>query len=148
MTAELLLLNGGFNGIIKSSALRTRPFVYNPDVSLELKTQKKARFSFYSAHTSTTASLTFFTARLFAGYLTDTKTKTLIWIGAVTYPALTGYLRLETGRHFRTDVITGYILGAFFGYIIPDLHRITNDRLSFRPSFGEGSYQFYLSYTL
>jgi membrane-associated phospholipid phosphatase len=148
MTSELLLLNGGFNGIIKSSALRTRPFVYNPDVSLELKTEKKARFSFYSGHTSTTASLTFFTARLFAGYLTDTKTKTLIWIGAVTYPALTGYLRLETGRHFRTDVITGYILGAFFGYIIPDLHRITNDRLSFRPSFGEGSYHFYLSYTL
>ncbi len=148
MTSELLLLNGGFNGIMKASVLRIRPFVYNPDVPLELKTQKNARFSFYSAHASTTASLTFFTARLFSSYLTDTKTKTLIWIGAVTYPALTGFLRLETGRHFRTDVITGYLFGAFFGYIIPDLHRITNDRLSFRPSFGEGSFQAYLSYTL
>ncbi len=148
MTSELLLLNGGFNGIIKSSVLRIRPFVYNPDVSLDLKTVKKARYSFYSAHTSTTAALTFFTARLFSSYLTDTKTKTWIWIGAVTYPALTGILRLETGRHFRTDVITGYFFGAFFGYIIPDLHRISNERLSFRPSFGEDAFQVYLTYTL
>ncbi len=148
MTSELLLLNGGFNGIIKSSVLRVRPFVYNPDVSLDLKTVKKARYSFYSAHTSTTASLTFFTARLFSSYLTDTKTKTWIWIGAVTYPALTGILRLETGRHFRTDVITGYFFGAFFGYIIPDLHRISNERLSFRPSFGEDAFQVYFTYTL
>jgi len=148
MTSELLLLNGGFNGIIKSSVLRIRPFVYNPNVSLELKTKRNARFSFYSAHASTTASLTFFTARLFSEYLTDTKTKTFIWIGAVTYPALTGLLRIRTGRHFRTDVITGYIFGAFFGYIIPDLHKITNNRLSFRPSFGNGPYKFYLSYAL
>jgi len=148
MTSELMLLNGGFNGIIKSSVLRIRPFVYNPDVSIELKTVKKARFSFYSAHTSTTAAITFFTARLFSSYLTDTKTKTLIWIGAVTYPALTGFLRLETGRHFRTDVITGYVFGAFLGYIIPDFHRISGDRLSFRPSFGGDSFQVYLSYEL
>ncbi len=38
MTSELLLINSGFNGIMKSSVLRTRPFVYNPEVSLELKT--------------------------------------------------------------------------------------------------------------
>jgi len=148
MTSELFLINGGFNGILKKSVLRIRPFVYNPEVDLELKTEKSARFSFYSAHTSTTASLTFFTARLFSSYLTNTRTKTLIWIGAVTYPAVTGILRLETGRHFRTDVITGYIFGAFFGYIIPDLHRISNDRLSFRPSFGGESFQVYLSYKL
>jgi len=148
MTSELLLINGGFNGLIKSSVLRIRPFVYNPEVDIELKTEKNARFSFYSGHTSTTASLAFFTARLFSSYLTNTKTKTLIWIGAVTYPALTGLLRLKTGRHFRTDVITGYIFGAFFGYIIPDLHRISNDRLSFRPSFGGDSFQVYLAYKL
>ncbi len=148
MTSELALINAGFNGIIKSSVLRIRPFVYNPDVSLELKTEKNARYSFYSGHTSTTASLTYFTARLFSSYLTNTRTKTLIWIGAVTYPLLTGLLRIQTGRHFRTDVLTGYVFGAFFGYIIPDLHRITNDRLSFRPSFGSGSFNFYLSYAL
>ena len=148
MTSELLFLNGGLNGVIKSSVLRIRPFVYNPDVSIELKTKKNARFSFYSAHTSTTASFTFFTARLFSSYLTDTKTKTYIWIGALTYPALTGYLRLKTGRHFRTDVFTGYLFGAFFGYIIPELHRISNDRLSFRPSLGGDTFQVYLSYSL
>lgn len=148
MTSELLLINGGFNGITKSSVLRIRTFVYNPDVSLELKIVKKARFSFYSAHSSTTASLTFFTARIFSSYLTDIKTKRLIWIGAFAYPVLTGFLRLKTVRHFRTDVITGYFFGAFFGYIIPDLHRISNYRLSFRPSYGGDSFQVYLSYTL
>ncbi len=35
MTSELMLLNGGFNGILKASVLRIRPYVYNPDVSLE-----------------------------------------------------------------------------------------------------------------
>lgn len=148
MTSELILINSGFNGILKASVLRTRPFVYNPDVSIDLKTEKNARYSFYSGHTSVTASFSFFTARLFASYLNNTRTKTLIWIGAVTYPMLTGFLRLDTGRHFRTDVITGYFFGAFFGYIMPDLHRITNDRLSVRPSFGGGGLNVYLSYAL
>lgn len=146
MMSEVLLINSGLNGILKSSVLRTRPFVYNPDVPLELKTDKKARYSFYSAHTATTASLTFFTARLFSSYLTDTKTKSLIWTAAALYPAITGLARQNTGRHFRTDILTGYIFGAFIGYIMPDLHRVSNDRFSFRPAFGDDSFQVYLSF--
>ena len=148
MMSEVLLINSGLNGVLKSSVLRTRPFVYNPDVDMELKTDKKARYSFYSAHTATTAALTFFTARLFSSHLTDTKSKSLIWTGAALYPAIVGLARQNTGRHFRTDILTGYIFGAFIGYIMPDLHRIGNDRFAFRPSFGEDTFQFFLSYSL
>lgn len=148
MMSELLLINSGLNGILKSSVQRTRPFVYNPDVDLELKTEKKARYSFYSAHTATTAALTFFTARLFSSHLTDTKTKSLIWTGAALYPAIVGLARQNTGRHFRTDIITGYIFGGFLGYVMPDLHRISRDKFTFIPSFGQDSFQVFLTYSL
>jgi len=38
-------------------------------------------------------------------------------------PAVTGYLRYEAGRHFPTDILGGYALGALTGVLIPIMHR-------------------------
>jgi len=122
MWLEVMAIQSGINLITKALAKRTRPYVYDPKTPLEEKQTVGARLSFYSGHTSTTAATTFYVARVFSDYLSNKTVKTLIWIGAAIYPALTGYLRRDTGNHFRTDVITGYLIGAAIGYFIPEIH--------------------------
>jgi len=128
---EVLMIQAGLNAIVKGLTLRTRPYVYDPNTPMEKKTSKDARVSFYSGHTSTTAALTFYVAKVFSDYLSDDTAKTFIWTGAAVYPALVAYLRRDSGRHFRTDVITGYVIGAAIGYFIPELHKGSqNEQLS------------------
>jgi membrane-associated phospholipid phosphatase len=122
MWLEVLAIQSGINLLTKGLAKRTRPYVYDPNTPLEKKQTVGARLSFYSGHTSTTAATTFYIARVFSDYLSNKTVKTFIWIGAAIYPALTGFLRKDTGNHFRTDVITGYLIGAAIGYFIPEIH--------------------------
>jgi len=124
MYAEVFLLNSGLTLIGKSITQRTRPLVYNTTLSNELKINKNSRSSFPSGHTSLSSASCFFAAKLFADSHPDSKLKPLVWGAAATLPAVTGYLRIQAGKHFPTDVIAGYILGAGIGLIIPELHRI------------------------
>lgn len=126
MYGEVILLNAGLNGIVKSLALRSRPYVYDQNSPIEKKYEADARFSFYSGHTSMTASNSFYTAKVFSEYLTSSTTKTLIWVAAAVIPAVTGFSRVNTHNHFPTDVIVGYIVGAAIGYLIPELHKYEN----------------------
>ena len=127
MYGEVVLLNAGINGLVKGLTTRNRPFVYDDNSPLEQKYKIDARHSFYSGHTSFTASNAFFTARVFTEYLTDNTAKTLIWIAAALIPAVTGLSRINTHNHFPTDVIVGYIVGAAIGYLIPELHKYENE---------------------
>lgn len=126
MYGEVILLNAGLNGIVKSLTARSRPYVYDPNSIIEKKYEADARYSFYSGHTSMTASNSFFTAKVFSEYLTSSTTKTLIWVAAALIPAVTGFSRVNTHNHFPTDVIVGYIVGAAIGYLIPELHKYEN----------------------
>ena len=148
MWLEVMAIQSGINLITKSLVKRTRPYVYDPNTPLEKKQTVGARLSFYSGHTSTTAATTFYVARVFSDYLSNKTVKTLIWVGAAIYPALTGYLRRDTGNHFRTDVITGYLIGAAIGYFIPELH-LRNEALdvSIYRNFYNGSVNLSLNYS-
>jgi membrane-associated phospholipid phosphatase len=126
--AEVLLLQTGLNTIIKSTVLRARPYAYDPAAPLDKRMSRDARVSFYSGHTATSAALTFFVAKVFSDYLDDTTAKTLIWTGAALYPALVGYLRVDSGNHFPTDVIAGYAVGALLGYFVPEMHRTNKEK--------------------
>jgi membrane-associated phospholipid phosphatase len=132
--AEVTLFNLSLNGVTKASVKRTRPYVYDPDTPLERKTTVTARLSFYSGHTASAAANSFFVAKVFQDYLESTRARALIWVGAALYPSATAFLRRDSGHHFRTDVITGYVAGALFGYFIPELHRIRGDRISVYPT--------------
>ncbi len=136
---EVLLIQAGLNAIVKSVSLRTRPYVYDPDTPMDIKTSRAARVSFYSGHTSTAAALSFYVTKVFSDYLDNSTTKTLIWVGAALYPAVVGYLRRDSGHHFRTDVMTGYAIGALIGYFIPELHKVGNgNHLSAGYNFSNG----------
>lgn len=123
MYLQTAFLNFAVTNIAKSSVRRNRPFVYNPDAPLHMKFQRDARFSFFSGHTSTTASFCFFTASMVQAYSTNRTGKTLAWVGAAVLPAITGYLRMRAGKHFFSDVVVGYAVGAAIGIGVPLIHR-------------------------
>ena len=94
------------------------------------------RRSFLSGHTSNTAAMTFFFAKVFTDTHPDVKNKAIVWSVAAAIPAAIGYLRFEAGRHFPTDVLAGYALGAAIGYLVPALH--LSDKVDLRPMGGLG----------
>jgi len=121
---EGLLLNTAATNLTKVLAKRIRPFVYNPEAPLHLKLKKNARYSFFSGHTSNVTTMYFLTATMFQDFYPNSNFTKVVWPTAVIIPAVTGYLRVRAGKHFLSDVVTGYIVGAIFGILVPQLHKI------------------------
>lgn len=122
MYLEATLLTRGLTSMTKYVQNRSRPFVYNEDISIEKKTAIRAKQSFFSGHTSKTATMCFFTAKVFADYYPESKWKPFVWTTAALIPAATGYFRVAAGQHFPSDVIVGYIVGGSIGYLVPHFH--------------------------
>ncbi|WP_343702118.1 phosphatase PAP2 family protein [Chitinophaga sp.] len=122
---------------------RTRPYVYNPQVAEEEKVGIAKSNSFFSGHVSFAATSTFFLAKVYTDYHQIKGLKRVaIYSAAAVPPALVGFYRVRAGKHFRTDVILGFLIGASTGIVVPELHRRIrkNERLSISPFYGqEGS---------
>ena len=150
MGLEVSAITYGVTTGIKNAVNRTRPLVYNEDVPLDDRTASNSRLSYFSGHTSFTAAFSFYIAKVIHDYHPNLKTgyKIGLWTFAAALPAVTGFLRVEAGRHFATDVITGYAIGAAVGLLVPELHKKKklNEGLSISPSFSYGSRGIYLSY--
>ncbi|MGD9346964.1 MAG: phosphatase PAP2 family protein [Candidatus Aminicenantes bacterium] len=123
LAGEVFILQLGLNYMAKVLTKRVRPYCYDGSTPLSEKTTVNSKLSFYSGHTSTTAAMSFFVAKVFSDYLSDSNTKFMIWTSAAFYPFLTGLLRVDSGKHFRTDSLAGYAVGALIGYLIPVLHK-------------------------
>lgn len=142
--AETMAIAGGLTNITKAGFGRARPYVYGPEWIPGTELSSGDQAAFVSGHTSLSAAGSFFFARVFADYHPDSKLKPYVWGVAVTLPALTGYLRVRAGRHYPTDVIAGYGLGAAVGWLVPTLHKkpLLKGRLTLSPS-GSGLYAAY-----
>ncbi len=57
----------------------------------------------------------------------DSHSKNLVWAGCLATASVTGYLRYAAGYHFPTDILAGAALGAFTGWLVPQLHEIDQD---------------------
>lgn len=132
MGAEAILINYGLANMTKGIALRTRPYVYNESVELGRKQEVDARYSFYSRTTATTATISFFAAKVYSDLHPNSKWKPVVWGGAILLPALTGYAKVDAGEHFITDVMVGYSVGALIGYFVPKLHLNTRSNNEIR----------------
>lgn len=123
IVGEVFLLNTALTQLTKELSHRPRPFNYNPDVPLDPKLERDARLSFFSGHTSTTAAMCFATAKIWTDYHPDSGWKPVVWISATAIPLTVGYLRMKGGKHFLSDVLTGFIVGSATGWLVPQLHR-------------------------
>ena len=138
MAFEVLSITYGVRGLAKVMFPRNRPFVYNNEVDEAPKLEVDARESFFSGHTAYVSAACFFSASMASTYSNNSLVKALAWGSAAALPAVTGYLRMKAGKHFLTDVVTGYVVGGAIGYFIPKLHenKKGTTTLSIVPSFG------------
>lgn len=127
MSAEVMAITFGITNTVKNVVNRARPLVYNLEAPLDERTGKRSRRSFFSGHTSHTAAAAFFVAKVITDYHPNMNkgSKVALWAVSSSIPALTAYLRVTAGKHFPTDVMTGYAAGAFVGWLIPHLHKVS-----------------------
>lgn len=136
MGVEAAIYTGGFTSILKATVKRYRPYAYNTNLTLNERINASTRKSFPSGHVSTTAVASFFTAKVLTDLYPESKYKPLIWTVAAVIPAATGFLRYKAGKHFASDVLAGYALGAGIGYLVPALHKSKNVSLGMSPTGG------------
>ena len=142
MGAEVFSITSTLTLNVKFTFNRTRPLAYNPEFSDELRTGETSRLSFFSGHTAQTAGFSFFMAKVITDYHPNMRmsAKIGIWSFAVALPAATGYFRVKGGKHFNTDVITGFAVGAAIGWLVPHLHKKKKDsKVSLTPFNYDGA---------
>lgn len=111
-----------FTSLVKTSAQRYRPYVYNPEISPDIKSKPDARYSFFSGHTALSfcSATMFFTtyARL---YPNSSRKYTY---GAISFglASTTGVLRYLSGKHYPSDIIIGALVGIGGGWLITRVH--------------------------
>jgi len=124
MTFEGAIINAGLINFTKTLVRRPRPFVYNGEAPLELKLKQEARYSFFSGHTAVSSYFTFAGAQMYNDIYPDSRHRTMVWASAAVLPLVTGFGRIKAGKHFLTDVLVGYGVGAVLGIVVPRLHRL------------------------
>jgi len=137
MSAETALLVTTLPMLIKEQVQRIRPYVYNPEVALSVKTRKDAKLSFFSGHTTLAFASTVFISTVYSDYFPHSKWKTPVWTGGLLLASTIGLLRFESGQHFPTDIFTGAAVGSVIGYVVPALHRISNKDLNITAVTGD-----------
>lgn len=141
---ETMAITGAIFAQTNGRIERIRPSVYNPTAGEEVRLDDKSKNAFYGGHTSATAAATFFAAKVFNDFFPDSPARPYIWAGAAVVPASVAYLRIRAGKHFISDNIFGYAIGAGVGILVPHLHKV-NSRLSISPTqdlFGNNLIQF------
>ena len=101
---------------------RYRPYLYGSEGG-NSRSGKIATNSFFAGHTAHTATATFFAAKVFHDFNPDSPAQPFIWGAAAIIPAAVSYYRMEAGKHFLTDNIVGYTMGATMGILVPQLHK-------------------------
>jgi hypothetical protein len=119
-------ITGTLYSLTAGSVRRSRPLVYSTEAPLEKRMEKGSQRSFFAGHTAATASATFFTAKVFSDFNPDSRAKPYVWTAAAVIPAVVGYYRYQGGRHFITDNLVGYVVGAGVGILVPHLHKKNN----------------------
>jgi membrane-associated phospholipid phosphatase len=115
--AETAAITGVTTFAIKAAFARERPFVHH-GVDVDPSSQDRNQ-SFFSGHSSLSMSLAISagTVATMRGY----SWAPALYAGGVGLSLTTGYLRIAGDKHWTTDVVTGWLLGAATGYLVPRL---------------------------
>ncbi|WP_044514259.1 phosphatase PAP2 family protein [Hymenobacter sp. DG25B] len=115
-TAALFTMSAG-------TVYRNRPFLYGTEGPANKRKSRIATNSFFAGHTAHAATATFFAAKVFHDFHPDSPVEPFVWGAAAIIPAAVGYARIEAGKHFLTDNLVGYAVGATMGIVVPQLHK-------------------------
>lgn len=136
MYLETLLLAKGATDTLKSFVQRTRPFMYYENYPQEFVDDGDWCFSWPSGHTTYAFATAAFVSYTYSKLNPDSKWKYAVIGGSYTIALSTGILRMCSGNHFATDVITGALFGTAWGFFVPWLHTIKseNNALTITPT--------------
>ena len=145
---ETMALTGSVYTMTAGTVNRSRPLVYNTSLTSGERKSKDAQRSFFAGHTAATASATFFAAKVFSDFNPDSKAKPYVWAAGAAVPAVVGYMRYKAGKHFLTDNLLGYVIGAGAGILVPQLHKKSGkENLTVQPFGGKDFQGASLTYT-
>ena len=117
-------VNSNFYALNAAVVSRPRPYNYNADVPIEEKMANESRNSWFSGHVSSTATASFFMAKVYSDYHPGLGNKKLwLFTAALIPPSLVGLYRYKAMKHFPTDIIAGTVAGAATGILIPHIHK-------------------------
>ncbi|WP_242920882.1 phosphatase PAP2 family protein [Pontibacter liquoris] len=125
---ETMAVTGAIFTMTNGNVPRIRPLVYSNEVALSDKKKANARNAFFAGHTAAAASASFFAAKIFHDFNVSSSAEPYVWAAAAAVPATVGYLRLKAGKHFLSDNLIGYAVGAASGILVPQLHKKANKR--------------------
>ncbi len=112
--ALVIAISDQTSNLFKYGFGRLRP-CYNEDIIDLIRMVKShcgGRYSFFSAHASTSMAVAVFFASLLRRHIRFVPVFLIIWA------ILVGYSRIYIGVHFPTDVLFGFLFGAAVGWIL------------------------------
>ena len=109
--AFLIVISDQTSSFFKNHFLRLRPY-YDSQFSAIIRSLKHepGRYSFFSGHATNSMATTVFAFMILKRYYNHT-----YWL--FLFPIIFAYSRIYLGLHFPTDIITGYIFGATYGFL-------------------------------
>ena len=133
---ESMATTGALFSITAALIEKSRPLVYNTSIPDEERMKNDEQRSFFAGHTASTAAATFFAAKVFHDFNPDSPWRPVVWGVAAAIPATVGYLRIKSGKHFLSDNIVGFAVGAASGILIPEIHKKKNKNVQIYPTVG------------
>ena len=119
---ETMLTADAIFTLTVGNVYRYRPYLYGTEGG-NGRSGKIATNSFFAGHTAHTATATFFAAKVFHDFNPGSRAEPFVWGAAAVIPAAVAYYRIEAGKHFLTDNLVGYTVGATMGILVPQLHK-------------------------
>lgn len=131
---ETMATTGVFYTMTAGLIDKSRPLVYNENLPTGERAEGGAQRSFIAGHTAVATAGSFFAAKIFNDFHPNSKAIPYVWGGATGFSVLMGYLRTKAGKHFLTDNIAGFIIGAASGILIPELHKKGKENIDVYPT--------------
>lgn len=122
MYAESLAFAYGLKQWGKLLVSRARPYMYYDDYPQKYVDNGDWNCSFPSGHTTLAFTGAAFTSYVFNQYFPDSKWRYAVYGISFGVAITTGALRMASGNHFFTDVLTGAIIGTVCGFVVPYTH--------------------------
>jgi hypothetical protein len=110
-----------------------RPITYYSEIPMEDRKSGNNKNSQYSGHTASATAATFFAAKVYNDYHPEfSSAKKYMMYGLASVPPLVqGYLRMKALKHFPSDILIGYLIGATCGVVVPEFHRFKRQAIKY-----------------
>jgi membrane-associated phospholipid phosphatase len=111
---------------------RPRPYTHSHDPQVLAFIDRQgsdAYASFYSGHASAAFTSAMAGSLLYAARTDNLAARHAVWGFEFLLAGMTAQLRVRAGRHYRTDIWTGTLMGLGMGVVVPALHGVQLGRV-------------------